>query len=88
MLWILIVLMSIVLAYLCRAIDIYVAFRSAKINLTMLNCLKILYYFTILYAKQLKLLRGVKRKELNRIYWLHFDILVEMLITICVNSLN
>ena len=74
--WITIVLVSFILAYLFRASIIYNAFKNIGIKLTMLDSFKILYLLTKNYLNQLITLRKNKKNQeykiLNKIYWLFF----------------
>ena len=74
--WITIVLVSFILAYLFRVSIIYNAFKNIGIKLTMLDSFKILYLLTKNYLNQLITLRKNKKnqeyKTLNKIYWLFF----------------
>ena len=90
--WITIVLVSFVLAYLFRVSIIYNAFKNIGIKLTMLDSFKILYLLTKNYLNQLITLRKNKKnqeyKMLNKIYWLFFDTLLVSLTTILNNAFN
>ena len=90
--WITIVLVSFILAYLFRASIIYNAFKNIGIKLTMLDSFKILYLLTKNYLNQLITLRKNKKnqeyKTLNKIYWLFFDTLLVSLTTILNNAFN
>lgn len=90
--WITIVLVSFILAYLFRASIIYDAFKNIGIKLTMLDSFKILYLLTKNYLNQLITLRKNKKNQeykiLNKIYWLFFDTLLVSLTTILNNTFN
>lgn len=90
--WITIVLVSFILAYLFRASIIYNAFKNIGIKLTMLDSFKILYLLTKNYLNQLITLRKNKKNQeykiLNKIYWLFFDTLLVSLTTILNNAFN
>lgn len=90
--WITIVLVSFILAYLFRASIIYNAFKNIGIKLTMLDSFKILYLLTKNYLNQLITLRKNKKNQeykiLNKIYWLFFDTLLASLTTILNNAFN
>lgn len=90
--WITIVLVSFILAYLFRVSIIYNAFKNIGIKLTMLDSFKILYLLTKNYLNQLITLRKNKKnqeyKTLNKIYWLFFDTLLVSLTTILNNAFN
>lgn len=90
--WITIVLVSFILAYLFRASIIYDAFKNIGIKLTMLDSFKILYLLTKNYLNQLITLRKNKKNQeykiLNKIYWLFFDTLLVSLTTILNNAFN
>lgn len=90
--WIMIVLVSFILAYLFRASIIYNAFKNIGIKLTMLDSFKILYLLTKNYLNQLITLRKNKKNQeykiLNKIYWLFFDTLLVSLTTILNNAFN
>ena len=61
--WITIVLVSFILAYLFRASIIYNAFKNIGIKLTMLDSFKILYLLTKNYLNQLITLRKNKKNQ-------------------------
>ena len=90
--WITIVLVSFILAYLFRVLIIYNAFKNIGIKLTMLDSFKILYLLTKNYLNQLITLRKNKKNQeykiLNKIYWLFFDTLLVSLTTILNNAFN
>lgn len=90
--WITIVLVSFILAYLFRVSIIYNAFKNIGIKLTMLDSFKILYLLTKNYLNQLITLRKNKKNQeykiLNKIYWLFFDTLLVSLTTILNNAFN
>ncbi|WP_431462886.1 hypothetical protein QU408_00780 [Lactobacillus crispatus] len=90
--WITIVLVSFILAYLFRISIIYNAFKNIGIKLTMLDSFKILYLLTKNYLNQLITLRKNKKNQeykiLNKIYWLFFDTLLVSLTTILNNAFN
>lgn len=90
--WIMIVLISFILAYLFRASIIYNAFKNIGIKLTMMDSFKILYLLTKNYLNQLITLRKNKKNQeykiLNKIYWLFFDTLLVSLTTILNNAFN
>lgn len=90
--WITIVLVSFILAYLFRVSIIYNAFKNIGIKLTILDSFKILYLLTKNYLNQLITLRKNKKNQeykiLNKIYWLFFDTLLVSLTTILNNAFN
>lgn len=89
--WVSIILISIVVAYLIRITDIRREFKKVNIEVSFIDSFRILYLLTKNYIAQLITLKrdGHKKKQikfLNRSFWLFFDTLLVSLTSILKNS--
>lgn len=89
--WICVILISIIVAYLIRTNDIRREFKKVDIKVSLIDSLKILYLLTKNYIVQLITLKKMGHKEkqikfLNRSFWLFFDTLLVSLTSILRNS--